>query len=567
MDTDSYLSSSPSITEEEIDFQYVYAIRTFVATEQGQANVVKGDAMILLNDINSYWWLVRLLKDSSVGFLPAEHIETPSERLARLNKHRNGEFSSPSFQHTATIPPDSDDSDAEETVKKTATASLKKKGPKKLVTFTQSLTYVSASEYEYSDDEDDENLNEEHESDSEAEEEPAEPVEKEPEQDIAEVQDAEDKKSNSIFSLMSRNKRRSTGSDDLSHSKQKSIDTLDSVDSSDGEKAKRRSLLSTKSSTDTLKKPVSDSNPSSGISGLFKRITRKDSVTLRHEAASSEDRQKPPKLRIEPVEKSTDAAIVPPEETTKSVEPLNIRSSMYETPTQPLNAGLGKTPRRSASDGANAKRANTDVVAPLFSHSKTSPIAEEAAQEEGHLHSHTDSAHDRTATDTPTLVADQHGSDDDDNNPRGMTDFEHLKQSSASTVADSTGSFSPTLLEDRDDASTGASTVTEDETTKTMDPVSSVSPQKHAAVAPGGGGGALDSLLAESSKIHPEIVAVFRETSIRLDNMNSKLELLLNTYGKKPSSSPGLAAAAADNKTGIYAYNTAVVASNDDIYG
>ena len=24
-----------------------------------------------------------------VGYLPAEHIETPTERLARLNKHRN----------------------------------------------------------------------------------------------------------------------------------------------------------------------------------------------------------------------------------------------------------------------------------------------------------------------------------------------------------------------------------------------------------------------------------------------------------------------------------------------
>jgi hypothetical protein len=24
-----------------------------------------------------------------LGYLPAEHIETPTERLARLNKHRN----------------------------------------------------------------------------------------------------------------------------------------------------------------------------------------------------------------------------------------------------------------------------------------------------------------------------------------------------------------------------------------------------------------------------------------------------------------------------------------------
>jgi len=27
--------------------------------------------------------------DLHAGYLPAEHIETPTERLARLNKHRN----------------------------------------------------------------------------------------------------------------------------------------------------------------------------------------------------------------------------------------------------------------------------------------------------------------------------------------------------------------------------------------------------------------------------------------------------------------------------------------------
>lgn len=29
------------------------------------------------------------LSNSVLGYLPAEHIETPTERLARLNKHRN----------------------------------------------------------------------------------------------------------------------------------------------------------------------------------------------------------------------------------------------------------------------------------------------------------------------------------------------------------------------------------------------------------------------------------------------------------------------------------------------
>ena len=160
---DSYLSSSPSINEEEIDFQYVYALRTFVATEQGQANVYKGDAMILLNDSNSYWWLVRLVKDSSVGFLPAEHVETPSERLARLNKHRNGDVSSPaSFSYNAQnhdqhIDSDDDSDNLSKKHIRIPNSRLKKSRKsgaaisKKSVKFTPTLTYVSASEYDFTD--------------------------------------------------------------------------------------------------------------------------------------------------------------------------------------------------------------------------------------------------------------------------------------------------------------------------------------------------------------------------------------------------------------------------------
>lgn len=38
-------------------------------------------ALSLVNSISS--------SHSFPGYLPAEHIETPTERLARLNKHRN----------------------------------------------------------------------------------------------------------------------------------------------------------------------------------------------------------------------------------------------------------------------------------------------------------------------------------------------------------------------------------------------------------------------------------------------------------------------------------------------
>ncbi|KAI9337335.1 hypothetical protein BD770DRAFT_401251 [Pilaira anomala] len=87
-------SSSSSVPDENINFDLVYALHTFVATVDGQASVVKGDAMTLLDDTNSYWWLIRALKASEVGYIPAENIETPFERLARLNKHRNVQVTS-----------------------------------------------------------------------------------------------------------------------------------------------------------------------------------------------------------------------------------------------------------------------------------------------------------------------------------------------------------------------------------------------------------------------------------------------------------------------------------------
>ncbi|EIN04316.1 hypothetical protein PUNSTDRAFT_93043 [Punctularia strigosozonata HHB-11173 SS5] len=87
-------SSELSIPNESIDFDLVYALHSFAATVEGQANVVKGDSLFLMDDSNSYWWLVRVLKTQEVGYIPAENIETPFERLARLNKHRNVDLAS-----------------------------------------------------------------------------------------------------------------------------------------------------------------------------------------------------------------------------------------------------------------------------------------------------------------------------------------------------------------------------------------------------------------------------------------------------------------------------------------
>ncbi|KAJ5491097.1 hypothetical protein N7539_002664 [Penicillium diatomitis] len=136
------LSSSPSIDDEDIDFEFVYALHNFIATVDGQANAAKGDTMVLLDDSNSYWWLVRVVKDGSIGYLPAEHIETPTERLARLNKHRNVDLSATML------------GDNSEKSKNPLKKAMRRRNAK-TVNFAPP-TYIEASDVEYSTEEEDE---------------------------------------------------------------------------------------------------------------------------------------------------------------------------------------------------------------------------------------------------------------------------------------------------------------------------------------------------------------------------------------------------------------------------
>jgi SH3 domain len=63
----SSIEGESSWNTEDIDFEFVYALHTFAATVEGQANAMKGDTMVLLDDSNNYWWLVRVVKDGSIG--------------------------------------------------------------------------------------------------------------------------------------------------------------------------------------------------------------------------------------------------------------------------------------------------------------------------------------------------------------------------------------------------------------------------------------------------------------------------------------------------------------------
>ncbi|WEW61709.1 protein phosphatase regulator [Emydomyces testavorans] len=96
--------------------------------------------MVLLDDSNSYWWLVRVVKDGSIGYLPAEHIETPTERLARLNKHRNIDLSATMLGDNAEKP-------------KNPLKKAMRRRNAKTVTFA-SPTYFEASDIDYSTEDD-----------------------------------------------------------------------------------------------------------------------------------------------------------------------------------------------------------------------------------------------------------------------------------------------------------------------------------------------------------------------------------------------------------------------------
>lgn len=79
-----------------------------------------------------------------LGYLPAEHIETPTERLARLNKHRNIDLASNMLSDNA-----------HERTKNPLKKAMRRRNAK-TVAFA-APTYVEASDYDYSTDEEGEN--------------------------------------------------------------------------------------------------------------------------------------------------------------------------------------------------------------------------------------------------------------------------------------------------------------------------------------------------------------------------------------------------------------------------
>ncbi|CEP23912.1 unnamed protein product [Cyberlindnera jadinii] len=91
-DFNDYVIEDPLPPPKELHPDKLYALYAFKGDDPSHCELERDDAVVLLNDQDSYWWLVRKEKDSSIGFAPAECLETYDERLARLNCWKNEEM-------------------------------------------------------------------------------------------------------------------------------------------------------------------------------------------------------------------------------------------------------------------------------------------------------------------------------------------------------------------------------------------------------------------------------------------------------------------------------------------
>ncbi|KAJ1733129.1 hypothetical protein LPJ61_001712 [Coemansia biformis] len=81
--------SMSSLVDEDVEDGYVYALFHFPQMVDGQITVEEGEKLTLLDDSNSYWWLVQSLRDNRMGYIPADNIETSEGKKARVYRRRN----------------------------------------------------------------------------------------------------------------------------------------------------------------------------------------------------------------------------------------------------------------------------------------------------------------------------------------------------------------------------------------------------------------------------------------------------------------------------------------------
>ncbi|QLL34420.1 hypothetical protein HG536_0G02810 [Torulaspora globosa] len=94
-EADSELDEYQPLTPpKELDPEKLYALYAFNGPDPSHCQLKQDESCTLLNDQDSYWWLVKRSQDSKIGFAPAEILETFPERLARLNCWKNENMSS-----------------------------------------------------------------------------------------------------------------------------------------------------------------------------------------------------------------------------------------------------------------------------------------------------------------------------------------------------------------------------------------------------------------------------------------------------------------------------------------
>ncbi|KAJ2080400.1 protein phosphatase regulator [Coemansia sp. RSA 988] len=91
--------SISSLVDEDVDFNFVYALFHFLQMVDGQVSVDEGEKLTLLDDSNSYWWLVQKLDTNQMGYIPADNIETAFGKLARVNRRKNLKLCKPDPEH------------------------------------------------------------------------------------------------------------------------------------------------------------------------------------------------------------------------------------------------------------------------------------------------------------------------------------------------------------------------------------------------------------------------------------------------------------------------------------
>ncbi|OLY84051.1 Tip elongation aberrant protein Tea4 [Smittium mucronatum] len=119
---------------QHLDLSKNYSIYDSNSSQSGQVSVKRNDALNILNDQDSDWWLVEVQRTQDIGYLQVDNIETAFERLARINVYRNLKTT------TIALPHINSDQPQENQIDSTALSNGSSLTRKKSVTFSSDVS-------------------------------------------------------------------------------------------------------------------------------------------------------------------------------------------------------------------------------------------------------------------------------------------------------------------------------------------------------------------------------------------------------------------------------------------